>query len=112
MITDLLGHPLMPVQEFPTPRRPGGLVKGLATRLRKILTDHAEFGACSRDGWISAFVHHGLGALAHTAGYSPDFDFRTEAGPARGSGCGRAAEARPPAPAGPPVGTTRPKAHP
>jgi predicted NBD/HSP70 family sugar kinase len=46
MVTDLLGQPLLPVVDFPTPRRPAGLVKQMLLRLRKILAEHPEFGAC------------------------------------------------------------------
>ncbi len=46
LVTDLLGHPLMEVEEFPTRRRPQALVNELATRIRALLKDHPGFGEC------------------------------------------------------------------
>lgn len=45
LVTDLLGHPLMEVEEFPTRRRPQALVKELSDRIRAILKDPG-FGEC------------------------------------------------------------------
>jgi N-acetylglucosamine repressor len=46
LVTDLLGHPLMPVEEFPTRRRPQALVKELAARIKGLLKEHPGFGEC------------------------------------------------------------------
>jgi predicted NBD/HSP70 family sugar kinase len=46
LVTNLLGHPLMEVEEFPTRRRPQALVKELAARIRALLTEHPGFGEC------------------------------------------------------------------
>jgi len=46
MITDLLGHPLLDVTEFPTRRRPALLVRDVATALSRFLEDHPEVGQC------------------------------------------------------------------
>jgi len=45
-VTDLLGHPLLDVTEFPTRRRPPLLVKDVATALSRALEDHPEVGQC------------------------------------------------------------------
>jgi len=44
--TDLLGHPLLEVSEFPTRRRPQALVKDLAQNIGDILAKHREVGEC------------------------------------------------------------------
>jgi predicted NBD/HSP70 family sugar kinase len=46
LVTDLLGHPQMEVEEFQTRRRPQALVKELATRIRRLLKEHPGFGEC------------------------------------------------------------------
>jgi predicted NBD/HSP70 family sugar kinase len=46
LLTDLLGHPLGDVDEFPTRRRPESLVKELAARVRRTLAEHPRFGEC------------------------------------------------------------------
>ncbi len=46
LVTDLLGHPLMEVDEFPTRRRPQALVKELARRIGGLLKEHPGFGEC------------------------------------------------------------------
>jgi predicted NBD/HSP70 family sugar kinase len=52
LVTDLLGHPLMEVEEFPTRRRPQALVKELAARIRALLKDHPGFGECIGIGMV------------------------------------------------------------
>jgi predicted NBD/HSP70 family sugar kinase len=46
MVTDLLGHPVLELNEFPTPVRPQSLVDELVRRLRAILTGRPELGEC------------------------------------------------------------------
>jgi predicted NBD/HSP70 family sugar kinase len=46
LVTDLLGHPLMEVEEFPTRRRPQALVKELAARIKSLLKEQPGFGEC------------------------------------------------------------------
>ena len=50
MATDLLGHPLLEVNEFPTRRRPPLLVKDVATAIARLLADHPEVGECTGIG--------------------------------------------------------------
>ncbi len=52
LVTDLLGHALTEVEEFPTRRRPQALVKDLASRIRKILTKHKDLGECAGLGVV------------------------------------------------------------
>jgi predicted NBD/HSP70 family sugar kinase/biotin operon repressor len=47
LATDLLGHPLLEVVDFPTPiARPQLLVDELAERIRELLREHPRFGQC------------------------------------------------------------------
>jgi predicted NBD/HSP70 family sugar kinase len=46
MVTDLLGHPLVEVLEFSTPRRPPLLVKEVAAAAARLLDSHPEVGQC------------------------------------------------------------------
>jgi predicted NBD/HSP70 family sugar kinase len=46
MATDLLGHPLIEVTEFPTRRRPPLLVKDVAAAISRLLAGHPEVGEC------------------------------------------------------------------
>jgi predicted NBD/HSP70 family sugar kinase len=46
MATDLLGHPLFDVTEFPTRRRPPLLVKDVAAAISRLLAVHPEVGEC------------------------------------------------------------------
>jgi predicted NBD/HSP70 family sugar kinase len=50
LVTDLLGHPLLEVAEFPTPRRPRPLVSAVARGIGRILAEHTEVGQCSGVG--------------------------------------------------------------
>jgi predicted NBD/HSP70 family sugar kinase len=45
-LTDPLGHPLLDLQQFPTRRRPDGLVPDLARHIERILAGHPEAGTC------------------------------------------------------------------
>jgi N-acetylglucosamine repressor len=49
-VTDLLGHPLLDVVEWPTETEPQIMVKSLATTIRTTLDQHPSFGACSGIG--------------------------------------------------------------
>jgi predicted NBD/HSP70 family sugar kinase len=46
MVTDLLGHPMLDVIEFPTQRQPQPLVKELARRIGQVLAAHPKLGEC------------------------------------------------------------------
>ena len=46
LVTDLLGTPLMEVDEAPTRRRPQSLVKELAARIDRVLEQHPWSGPC------------------------------------------------------------------
>ncbi len=46
LVTDLVGQPLLDVQDFPTGRRPAALVKELARGIERIRTEHPELGEC------------------------------------------------------------------
>ena len=46
LLTDLLGHPLLDVIEFPTRRRPALLVRDVAGAISRMLTGHPEAGEC------------------------------------------------------------------
>ena len=46
MVADVLGHPLLAVREFPTRRRPDGLVKELARNIQRLFVEHPEVGEC------------------------------------------------------------------
>ena len=47
MVTDLLGHPLLDVTEFPTGRQPAGPPQGAGARAsRRVRREHPEFGEC------------------------------------------------------------------
>ena len=45
-LTDLLGHPLLDVIEFPTRRRPALLVRDVAGAISRMLAGHPEAGEC------------------------------------------------------------------
>jgi len=72
MVTDLLGHPLLPVVDFPTPRRPSGLVRQMVLRPRKILAEHREFGACVGLGVVVTGIVDVPGVRLR---YSPTLDW-------------------------------------
>src|SRR5262249_30176509 len=73
MVTDLLGQPLLPVRSFATPRRPSGLVKELVARLRGILAEHREFGACVGLGVVVSGVVDQTGSRLR---FSPTLGWR------------------------------------
>jgi predicted NBD/HSP70 family sugar kinase len=50
MVTDILGHPLLEVIEFPTRRRPPLLVADLSQRVARLLAGNPEIGKCAGIG--------------------------------------------------------------
>lgn len=50
LLTDLLGHPLLDVTEFPTRRRPQLLVRDVAAAISLLLEGHPEAGECAGVG--------------------------------------------------------------
>jgi predicted NBD/HSP70 family sugar kinase len=46
LATDLLGHPLMDVNEFPTGRQPDSFVADLGARIGRIRAENPDFGEC------------------------------------------------------------------
>jgi predicted transcriptional regulator len=52
MVTDLLGRQLVGVISFPTERDPRRLVVELGKRIKKVLTEHKEAGACKGVGVV------------------------------------------------------------
>jgi len=56
LVTDLVGHPLVDVSEFPTRRRPQGLVKEVAGNIGRILAEHPEVGDCVGVGVVVSGV--------------------------------------------------------
>ena len=73
LVTDPLGHPLLEVQEFPTPPRPDGLVKRLARSINRILAEHPETGQCMGVGVVIAgLVDIDRGRVR----YAPTLDWR------------------------------------
>ena len=78
LVTDPLGHPLLDVQDFPTPRRPEGLVKRLARNIDRILAEHPEVGECLGVGVVIAGlvdIDRGRLRYAPTLGWR-DLDLR------------------------------------
>ncbi len=72
LVTDLLGHPLLPVTEFATRRRPQALVHELARIINGTLADHPEVGGCTGVGVsVSGLVDLGGGLR-----YSPTLGWR------------------------------------
>jgi N-acetylglucosamine repressor len=60
LVTDVLGHPLLDVAGFPTPRRPSALVRELVQRIRDLLSAHPEVGKCVGVGVVvSGLVEDG-----------------------------------------------------
>jgi N-acetylglucosamine repressor len=53
MVTDLLGRQLVGVISFPTEREPKRLVTELAKRIKKVLAEHKEAGACKGVGVVA-----------------------------------------------------------
>jgi len=71
--TDLLGHPLADVMEFPTPPQPDALVKELGKRMRRLLDGHPGYGQCVGVGVVvSGMVDLERGRLL----YSPTLGWR------------------------------------
>src|SRR6266542_3367239 len=52
MVTDLLGRQLVGVISFPTEREPKRLVAELGKRIKKVLAEHKEAGACKGVGVV------------------------------------------------------------
>ena len=52
MLADLLGKPLTGVTSFPTVRDPKALVQTLATRIKALLAEHPDVGACEGIGVV------------------------------------------------------------
>ena len=63
MVTDLLGHPLLDVTEFPTRRQPRPLVHELVRTIRHILSGHPELGECVGVGVAVSGLVDGAGLL-------------------------------------------------
>jgi predicted NBD/HSP70 family sugar kinase len=53
MVTDLLGRQLVGVTSFPTEREPKRLVSELGKRIKKVLAEHKEAGACKGVGVVA-----------------------------------------------------------
>jgi len=52
MLADLLGKPLTGVTSFPTARDPTQVVSELASRIKRLLADHAKAGTCEGIGVV------------------------------------------------------------
>jgi predicted NBD/HSP70 family sugar kinase len=52
MVTDLIGRQLVGVSSFPTEREPKRLVAELGKRIKKVLSEHEEAGACKGIGVV------------------------------------------------------------
>jgi predicted NBD/HSP70 family sugar kinase len=63
MVTDLLGHPLLDVAEFPTRRQPRPLVGELVRTIHRILSGHPEVGVCVGIGVAVSGLVDGAGRL-------------------------------------------------
>lgn len=72
MVTDLLGHPLLEVSEFPTRPRPPALVKDLARNIKALLAQHREVGECVGVGVVVSGLVDRDGRLR----YSPTLGWR------------------------------------
>ena len=71
-VTDPLGHPLLELQELPTPAKPDGLICHLANRIISLLAAHPEVGQCMGVGVAVAGlvdVKKGRLRLAPTLGW-------------------------------------------
>ncbi len=70
LVTDLLGHTLLDVTEFPTRRHPQPLVNELARNIGQILAGHPEVGECVGIGVaISGLVNEGRLKFSPTLGW-------------------------------------------
>jgi hypothetical protein len=66
MLADLLGKPLSGVVSFPTVRDPGVLVPALGARIKRLLKDHPEVGACDGVGVVvPGMVEHASMRVLH-----------------------------------------------
>jgi predicted NBD/HSP70 family sugar kinase len=66
MLADLLGNPLTGVVSVPTVRDPHALVKGLARRIKTLITDHPEVDACDGIGVVvPGMVEHSTMQVLH-----------------------------------------------
>ena len=77
-VTDPLGHPLLEIQDFPTRPSPDTLITDLARRIKRILADHPQVGACLGVGVAIAGlvdVERGRLRYAPTLGWR-DIDIR------------------------------------
>jgi N-acetylglucosamine repressor len=52
MVTDLVGRPLVGATTFPTERDPKRFIAELATRIRRVLSDHEQLGECAGVGIV------------------------------------------------------------
>jgi N-acetylglucosamine repressor len=73
LATDLLGHPLMEVTQFPTGRRPKSLVADLGARIGRLLAENPEFGECVGLGVVVSGVMDLKGGRLK---YSPTLGWR------------------------------------
>ena len=66
ILTDLVGHPLGVVSSFQTSRDVDELVPELARRIKQVLSDHKEIGACEGIGVVvPGMVDPALGRVLH-----------------------------------------------
>jgi predicted NBD/HSP70 family sugar kinase len=66
MVTDLLGRQLVGVVSFPTEREPKRLVTELGRRIKKVLAEHKEAGACRGVGLVvPGMVDRGTRRIIH-----------------------------------------------
>jgi predicted NBD/HSP70 family sugar kinase len=72
MVTDLMGHPLLEVSEFPTRPHPESLVQELVRHIDRIFAAHPEVGQCSGIGVAIA----GLVDLDGGLRYAPTMGWR------------------------------------
>jgi ATP-dependent Lon protease len=110
--TDADGVLRVDVDERPNQTAPGTLTHELEREYRAVVDEILELRG--DDGRIRAFVRSitEAGALADTAGYSPDLNFESEASAARNARRRRAAQARATASAGTACRAAGPQAHP
>lgn len=70
LVSDLLGHPLLDVASFATPRQPQTLMKELGRNVRKFLAAHPEVGECAGIGVVvSGVVENGRLEYSPTLGW-------------------------------------------
>ncbi|HSB61954.1 MAG TPA: ROK family transcriptional regulator, partial [Vicinamibacteria bacterium] len=73
LVTDVLGHPLLDVSEFPTRRRPQTMVRELVRNIERILAGHPEVGACVGVGVVVSGM---VGLDDSRLKYSPTLGWR------------------------------------